>query len=343
MNCLNPAATATPSCTSGGVQVHLSNTDAEETATFVVTVNGATSTHDVAGGGSADFVVPVAEDSTVHVTITSGETTFVDQDFTANCVNPAASASKNCSAGGVQVHLSNTDAELPATFVVTVGDTSTTHDVAAGATEDFTIPVAFGDTVHVTITASGGGTAVLSAAEGQQPDATTDAPALVDSDFTMDCFNPQATIVNVCAAGGGGATITFTNTGGEVPVDLTVTKNGSTIDTVTVPADGTVTHTYALDEDETATFRVTGAGFDSGDQSLTHDCNQVQAVMVTTTTPQTPDTVSGQTLPRTGAGSTKPLAWFGGILLLVGGLFLVIGGEAKRRLAAVRSAHERGR
>jgi hypothetical protein len=165
----------------------------------------------------------------------------------------------------------------------------------------------------------------------------------VDSDFTMDCFHPAATVQNVCAAGGGGATITFTNTGGEVPVDLTVTKNGSSIDTVTVPADGTVTKTYPLNEDETATFRVTGTDFDSGDQTVTHDCNQVQSLVLTptTTTPQAP--VSDETLPRTGAGSTKPLLWFGGTLLLVGGFFLVLGGEAKRRLAAVRNSHERGR
>jgi hypothetical protein len=319
-NCLNPAASATKVCADGGVDVHLANEGAQSTASFIVTVDGTATQHDVAGGGHEDFVVPVAEDATVHITITQGDTTFVDDDFTANCTNPAATAVRDCTDGGVHVHLTNTDAEMPVTFDVTVGSgnsstsihttatgTTTQHTVAPGGTEDFVIPVSPGDTIHLTISAGG--------------------PSYVDTGFTNDCFKPLASIENVCSADGNGAKITFSNDG-EEPVDMTVTKNGTVIDTVTVGAGETTSRTYAMAEDETAVFRITAPAFDTTDQTLTHDCTQVQGVTVTT--------VSGTELARTGAGDTKPLASLAGLLLMAGGFFLALANWSPAAVAAMR-------
>jgi hypothetical protein len=335
-DCVNPAASALRSCSSGGIEVHLSNTGGELPVDFVVTVDGVPTTHTVAADGSEDFTVPVAENGTVHLTITSGQTSFVDDDFTLDCVHPTASAAKNCIEGGVEIHLANTGGELPATFIVTVGDTSTTHTVPADGTEDFTVPVAENDTVHVAITV--GDSSVQQPAfnaNAVQAAAETDAP-LVDSDFTMDCFQPGATMQNVCGEDGG-AQLTLTNTG-EQPAELTVTKNGVVIDTVTVAPNGTEVRTYPMNEDETATFQVTGAGYDSGAQTVTHDCAQVQAVTETPTT-----AASSEALARTGASGTRLLLTIAGLLLMVGGLFLAVANRRALRPAEVRNSKSRGR
>jgi LPXTG-motif cell wall-anchored protein len=95
-------------------------------------------------------------------------------------------------------------------------------------------------------------------------------------------------------------------------------------------------------EDETATYRVTGTGFDSGDQTFTHDC--VAAESTTTTT--VPDTVQGTevvratTLPRTGSGSTLPMSTTAGLLLMAGGLLLAL---ANRPMPATASTSTRSR
>jgi LPXTG-motif cell wall-anchored protein len=172
---------------------------------------------------------------------------------------------------------------------------------------------------------------------------------LVDhQSFTMDCFKPGATVKNSCVEGGG-AVLTFTNTG-ESLVQLEVKKNGAVIDTVSVATGATETRTYPMAEDETATFRVTGGGFDSGDQQVTHNC--VEATTTTTTPPTTtpptttPDTVEGNqvvrgtTLPRTGSASTTGLTTMAGLLLIVGGLMMAL---ANRPVPATAFTRSRGR
>jgi LPXTG-motif cell wall-anchored protein len=94
-------------------------------------------------------------------------------------------------------------------------------------------------------------------------------------------------------------------------------------------------------EDETAIYRVTGLGFDSGDFVATHDC-----VLAESTTTTVPDTVEGSnvaraaTLPRTGASSTLPLSTMAGLLLMTGGLLLAL---ANKPLPTTATANTRSR
>jgi hypothetical protein len=330
-----PEASAELSCTlidgAPGARVTVTNPDDDDTAVVDILKNGVVVYNDVSipplGTVTRDVPFDNMETATVSVEDTIGgaqqqlnataegdpiaQTEIFSQEFTANCLNPAVTVTKVCASGGLEVHLSNTDAIETATFVVTVNGTSTNHDVAGGGTEDFVIPVGENLTAHVVITQGG----------------TT----FVADDFTMDCFVPTVGIENVCSADTSGATFTFANAG-ESSVDLTVTKNGVVIDTVTVAPGTTVTKTYPMNEDETATYRVTGPAFDTGDQTLTHDCVHVEAAVV-----------QAQELARTGPGDTKPLMMISGWFLMIGGLFLAVANKTLLRPATVRSNDSRGR
>ncbi len=324
-NCVTPpTATAQLNCAAEGgtgVEVTINNPDDNDTAVVDVKKDSTVVDNDVnvAPLGSEKITVPFTngETATISVVDTVGGTTIYTHQFTANCLNPAATATKSCAQGGVVVHLSNEGALQTAVFVVNVDGTSTQHSVAGDQTDDFVIPVAEGHTVHVTITRG--------------------STTFVDDDFTMDCFVPSAKIVNTCTTPEG-ATITFTNTG-ELPVDLTVTKNGTTIDTVTVAPGDTVTKTYPMAEDETSTFRVTGPDFDTGDQSITHDCVQVAG------TEQTPPTqVLAAELARTGPPSSmQGLVTLSGLLLMIGGLVMAFANRPLPPTAGAWYGRSRGR
>jgi LPXTG-motif cell wall-anchored protein len=167
--------------------------------------------------------------------------------------------------------------------------------------------------------------------------------------FTFDCVHPGAAITHTCDEG---VQIHFTNTG-DSSLEMTVTKNGNVIDTVTVSANGSADRTYAMDEDETATYRVSGGGFDSGDVQFTHDCVESSTTTTSTTTPSTstsvPDTVAGEeitrgtTLPRTGSSSTLPMTTMAGLLLMAGGLLLAAVNRPMPATASTTSQRSRGR
>ena len=167
------------------------------------------------------------------------------------------------------------------------------------------------------------------------------AKEIFTQEFTFDCIHPGATITHTCDEG---VHVHFTNTG-ESPLDMTVTKGGTVIDTVTVPGNGSADRTYAMAEDETATYRVTGGGFDSGDTPFTHDCVQPS----TTTSTTVPDTVQGNeivrgtTLPRTGSSSTLPMSTLAGLLLMTGGVLLALVNRPMPATATTTSRRSRGR
>ena len=128
---------------------------------------------------------------------------------------------------------------------------------------------------------------------------------------------------------------------------MTVTKAGLLIDTVTVPGNGTAHRVYPMAEDETASYRVTGLGFDSGNLVFTHDC--VLAVRRPPPPPppspathrvQGTEIVRGTTLPRTGSGSTMGLSTMAGLLLMTGGLLLAL---ANRPMPTTATATSRSR
>ncbi len=86
---------------------------------------------------------------------------------------------------------------------------------------------------------------------------------------------PLATIAEVdCATHGSSVTL---GNGGEDAVTFTVTKGNQLIDTVTVPGGATITKTYPLDEDQTATFKVAAPGMDDVIRTLTRNCEQPHA------------------------------------------------------------------
>ena len=210
---------------------------------------------------------------------------------------PAASAELSCVEGGVVVTLSNTG-DLAAAFVVTADDISVFDDeVAGGGSDSVTIPVTESDTVSVTV-ASGDTT-------------------LLDEDFTQDCFTaavPGATATPQCASGVTGALITLTNTGQETAT-VEITRNGTVVESGPVASGETVTRTYAMAEDETATFRATTTGgFDSGPLAVTANCQQVQGTQFDQ---------GAQTLARTGLDDTGTLAGLGAALIAAGALFLL--------------------
>ncbi len=86
---------------------------------------------------------------------------------------------------------------------------------------------------------------------------------------------PHATIADVdCATTG--VSLTLAN-GGEDSVTFTVAKDNDTIDTVTVAGGATIDKTYPLDEDQTATIKVTAPGMNDVARTLTRNCEQPHA------------------------------------------------------------------
>ena len=250
------------------------------------------------------------------------------------CVAPTANASQSCTTEGgpsVDVAVTNPDANDVATV-----DVLKNGNVVSGGV---TIP-ANGGTTHVSVPFAVNETGTVSVNWTDSAGPVVPVQEIFTQEFTFDCLHPGAAITHTCAEG---VVIDFTNTG-EAAGTLTVTKGGTVIDTVIVPGNGTAHRVYPMGEDETATYRVTGTGFDSGDQTFTHDC--VAAESTTTTSTTVPDTVQGTevvratTLPRTGSGSTLPMSTTAGLLLMAGGVLLAL---ANRPVPTAASATTRSR
>jgi hypothetical protein len=252
------------------------------------------------------------------------------------CIPPTATATQSCSTQGgpsVDVAITNTDPNDDATVDVLKNGIVVNADV--------NVPV--GQTVHSFVPFGVNQSATVSVNWTGSAGPVDPQQEIYTHDFTFDCNAAGVTITNSCAAGG--VVVDFTNTGGAAAV-LKVKKNGKTIDTVTVAAGGTEQRTYAMAEDETSTFEVTGNGFDSGAQSITHDCVAAESSTTTTTSTTVPDTVQGTevvratTLPRTGSGSTLPMSTMAGLLLMTGGILLAL---ANRPMPATANTRSRGR
>ncbi|MEY2457184.1 MAG: hypothetical protein QOK06_2278 [Acidimicrobiaceae bacterium] len=294
-NCLPPTPTVTAAvdCAQGGVAVVVTNPDTIDDVTVDILSDGTTVASGVvvAAGQTVTTVVPLAEGATATISVVQGGQTAFTQPFTRNCTRPTATAVHSCAQGGVVVTLTNgAAANLPAQFSVAAGSIVENRTVQPGESTTVLIPVVEGATVQVVVT------------EASEPQ------PLLDQPFTADCFKPVATAQNHCDAGD--IQIVFGNSG-ELPVDLTVTQDGKTIATVTVPAGGTLTAAYPQAEDTTSVWRVSGPGYDSGDMSILHDCIQGST-----------DTLN-RTLARTGS-STGPLVGLGLLLMLLGSMLLAI-------------------
>jgi hypothetical protein len=239
-DCLHPqpkVGTAN-TCAANGIAIPLINSGTEAA---VFTVNGTNVT--VAVGQTTTFTVPAVENQTVHVTITSGGATLLDQDFTRDCLHPKPSVEVGdvCAAAGVPIKLINSGDDI-AVFTVNGANTP----VAAHQSATITIPLAENETKHVTIT-SGGVT-------------------LLDQDLTKDCLHPKPSVEvgNVCAAGG--IPVKLINSGDDTAV---FTVNGT--DT-SVAAHHSTTVTIPADENETVHVTITSGGQTLLDRDYTRDC-----------------------------------------------------------------------
>jgi hypothetical protein len=272
----------------------------------VFTVNGVSYT--VAPDGTEIFVLPGTEGATLTVTVTAvGEAApLFDGSILVDCVHPVATVTHTCAQGGTLVNLTNPAGQLPAVFTISVGGSpfGSPVTVAGGASASVLVPMTEGQTSTIAVREA------------------TAANPLVSQTITHDCVVPSVTLTEVCGAGGG-AQMAFTNSGVS-SVDLRVTKNGQVVDTVTVAAGQSVTKTYALAEDETGTFRVTGPGYDSGALAVNHDCAQVQAFEATRTPSQPAQASSGQVLARTGS-EIEPMLVISALLVGAGGVLVGIG------------------
>jgi hypothetical protein len=316
-----PTTTPTVSCAAGGLVAAIRNHNNMDAITFSITkeTNGViepvvTDQTVAPDATSPDVIVPMDEGVPTHVVISAlnADVTSIiyDDTVTLDCAKPAATVLAACSDGatasGALITLTNPGADSDAVFHVN-GAVYTVHP---GDTLTFVLPAAEGSSLPVTITADG------------------EAAPLLSGSVLVDCVNPSATISPSCAAGVG-VTIVLGNTGVS-PAELTISKNGSAVETVTVAPAGTITKTYAMAEDETSAFRVTGAAYDSGSTSINHHCVTVEAA----------ETTRVAELPRTGSSIT-PMLLGAGVLILFGGLFLGVGNRLVPAPASSRRKRNR--
>lgn len=195
---------------------------------------------------------------------------------------PGAQMALVCDEGGVRI-----------TFLNSGGGTSDL-DLFSGTT--------LLDTVQVT-GVQGSVTKVYPMVEGETKTFTVKSgnDTVASQTFTFDCINPAATMNQTCVAGG--VQVNLTNTGAELPVEFTVTKNGTELEKVTVAAGGTQARTYPMVEDETSTFAVSGGGF-SASNPFTFNC--VEGNVVTQQPP--PAQVLGVQIKQPEAQATAPQA-----------------------------------
>ena len=302
-NCIEPHASVVHECSDDGVTITLSN-DGENAALFRIEVDSLQFGDEISvpAGEPVVVTVPIDEDQTINIVVTEAETAapLFQEDISRNCEEPEVEAIQMaCAQGGAAITLTNSG-ENDATFEITKNGDAVGDDVVVpgDGSVDVVVPMDEGETATIVVTSN-----------GEEIERAT---------LTRNCVEPAATWASSCTEKG--AVVTLTNTG-ELAATITVTKNGSVIDTVSVTPGATVTRTYAMQEDETATFRATGAGVDTGNQSVTLDCQEVGGTKFT------------NTLPTTG-GPTAMLVTLAGVLLLVGGLMVAIPARPQRRRPA---------
>jgi hypothetical protein len=252
-DCTNPAAAITNSCSStpSGVVFKLSNAGLLPVS-FELKKNGShLDTVAVSAIGSATKAYAMAEDEVAIFRAKGSNFDSGDVSITHNCTNPGALVANSCADGGAVFTLTNT------------GVSPESFDVTKGGAKIDTVTVAGGGTVTKTYAMAEDETSTFRAK-------TADGFDSGDRSITHNCTNPGAVVADSCSAGG--AVFSLGNTGVSAE-SFVITKNGTTVDTVVVPAAATVTKTYAMAEDEVAVFRAkTADGFDSGNRSITHNC-----------------------------------------------------------------------
>ncbi|MGH9186356.1 MAG: hypothetical protein ACRD0U_11165 [Acidimicrobiales bacterium] len=238
-------------CAEGGVSFELIN-NGDAPATF--TVNGV----DVVVGANSTLthVVPVDENETKAITITSGGETLFDEYVTRDCLHPAPAVTvEACAEGGIAVMLDNSQGDDTATFRI---NDDPGIAVPAGETRTEIVPAAENTTVHIKVTAEG-----------------VDEP-LYDADVRVNCLRPFPK-ANFTPCAEGGILVTLDNTQGEDAVTFVV--NGERF---RVGAGQSTTTTVEAAENETVHLLVTTGGANPRiliDQDVTRDCLQPAPVV----------------------------------------------------------------
>lgn len=314
-SCEKPDADVSVSCKAGGAYMTFDN-EGDSATTFTVYKGEAQiDSFNVDGHDDAVRSYEMDENESATFTVSStGGMEDVVTELTYDCQRPSASLSDvDCSEDGITATLTN-DGELPVTFTVWKGqEIIDTVEVEGGASEERAYGLDEDETATFTISAPG------------MDD--------VSREVARDCERPSADIAADCAEGG--AVVSFANDG-ESTTTFTVRKNGEVIDTVDVEGGASDERTYALDEDETATFEVSSnGGMEDVEATIEHDCEEpvtppttppitpvppavVPQVLSTSFTPAAPD---DETLPVTGS-EPLPLAEAGLGLLLLGSLLV---------------------
>jgi hypothetical protein len=254
-----PGATALLDCDQGGVVLQLTNTG-DAPASFTLLVDSSdVPLSDLDPGRVRSELVAVAEDTTVHITLTSGGQTLIDEDFVRNCTDPvpSATATIDCTRGGVVVTITN-NTTIPVDYTVTRNTVVVASDTVAGngATAEVLVPFAEDETATVDVTS--GGSSIF----GPQT-------------FTRDCpppaTRPKTAAKLSCAQGGALVRIVNNTTS---PVDYRILKGKLTSASGSLPINGRVSTLVPFAEDETASIRVTAGGTTIfGPRRFTQNCS----------------------------------------------------------------------
>lgn len=246
------------SCSSGGALATLGNTGGG-TATIRITKDGAVVEDVAVGAGATETrLVPIAEDTTATITLSSGGSTLASRTLSANCnlapaVPSATIADIDCATGGALVSLGNTGEET-ATFTVTAaGATVATVPVVGGATASQVVPITENATTTITVTAPG--------------------LATVTRTVMRDCVAPAApgAVIGGISCTDGGAYVIVTNTGGEATT-FTITVGGAVLDTLVVTGGARATRLVPIAEDTTAAIVVTAPNLTTVSAQVARDC-----------------------------------------------------------------------
>ncbi|MGK2947076.1 MAG: LPXTG cell wall anchor domain-containing protein, partial [Acidimicrobiales bacterium] len=284
-------------CAEGGVVVVLSNTGIRDTT---VTVDGDEVV--VPAGGTAEVLVPVAENAAYDFTV-EGDELSEQVSGTLDCEIPQVESIQiECAEGGVVVVITN-DGDLPTTVTVDGID----HEIPAGETVEILVEIEENEDYSFTVEGDG----IEQIVEG-----------------TYDCDLPEPSVDDdvVCAVGGLG--VILRNTGDDTATFVITSPalaDGST--EAVLEAGDTQTVLIPVAEDASTEVVVTSGGETLLDDTLTRDCEQVEG-----SENNPPTEVEGTTtLPRTGSDARSLLALAGALLLA--GAALAFGGRRQVELA----------
>ncbi len=202
----------------------------------------------------------MAEDETSTYTVMHGETVLATQEINNDCLIPSAEIVDSCESAGALVTLTN-GGVLPVEFIVLKNGTEVAKkSVIMGSPQTLTFPMDEDETATFLVQAEG------------------ETMADVTRTFKHDCQMPSLSAAHGCDKG---VAMVFSNAG-ELPVDFTITKGGHPLTeggAVSVPAEGSVSQTYTLIENETATFVVSAPGLLPVSFTFTQNCqNPVAAI-----------------------------------------------------------------